>query len=107
ASLGRRIESLYELGRDSRDERLESLVVTPLLRVQHAVAVDDPADVAWSVRPQEIRTGDRLPRLEQLLHRAYCLTQAIEALALESAQEPPHLVVRAGVERFERGASRS
>ena len=35
-----------EIGDDSADERLEVLVVAPFLRVQHAVTMDDPPQVA-------------------------------------------------------------
>ena len=46
---------LDEIGDDARDEGLEPLVPAVLPGVQHAVAVDDPAHVARTVRAKRVR----------------------------------------------------
>src|SRR5260370_66996 len=56
AALPPRVVVLDERRHDARDQRLEALVPAVLLRVQRAVAVDEPAHVARLVGPEHVRS---------------------------------------------------
>ena len=58
------VEAVDEVGGDARDERLEAHVPAVLARIERAVALDDPADVAarGGRSSQARRARERSPR---------------------------------------------
>src|SRR5438067_13077494 len=98
------IEVAQELGDDVGDQRLEQRAPTVLLLVEDAVALDHPAHVAGTVRPQRDFVFCRR-RLEHRLHCAEGTDQGASLPASERREHLAHGAARALVERSERLAT--
>src|SRR5438445_6344410 len=77
AGLPLRDEIPDELAKDLRDQRLIGFVPAIFLRIEQALAVRDPADVADLQRPQDVGHLGFGFVAEQVLHRAHRLDQTL------------------------------
>ena len=60
-----------------RDQRLELLITSVFLGIQHTVAVDDPAHIAGLVGPEDVRSLVLGLGAEQPLNGVHRLNQAV------------------------------
>src|SRR5438552_10446545 len=88
AALARRVEPLHEPGRDLGDQRLEAFVVAVFLRVQCAVAMNHPADVARLMRPQKVRRRVPAPALRRLAERCRNRAHGLDHAQLRGGSQP-------------------
>ena len=105
AALAPGVEVAQEFGRDLRHQRLEAVVPAIFPGIERAMAMDDPAEIAGPMRPQDIGDGRDKALAQQGLDVSHILDQALLGRGRECAQHGDDLVLGAMVERSEGGAA--
>jgi two-component system cell cycle response regulator len=100
--LAARVVVARVLGHDLRDERLEALVPAVLLRIEPAVSLDDPAEVAGTRRAQD-DCARRGRTVEHLPHDVHGADEAPLLVVGEDVEDGADLVGRPAVELGEGG----